>query len=173
MGRHMGRHKQYSLLLYNLKLSVGFERMPICISFHWLVRGTSPTLHWAECKGGDWKYKRGKPTVIDRKDEEDSFEKVWLIKDLSAWAELSCNLSVVLHLLVHRSKFLLWWDKNQGREINRPDMWKRPSVYGTLCVMHFHILWVSFHFTTHTSTLLSPPLMILYQSRSVCFINSL
>ena len=118
MGRHMGRHKQYSLLLYNLKLSVGFEHMPICISFHWLVIGTSLTLHWAECKGGDWKYKRGKPRAMDRKDEADSFEKVCLIKDLSAWADLSCNLSVVVHLLVHRSKFLLWWDKNQGREIN-------------------------------------------------------
>ena len=38
-----------------------------------------------------------------------------LIKDLSAWAELSCNLSVVLHRLAHCSKFLLQWEKNPGR----------------------------------------------------------
>ena len=43
----MGRHKQHSLLLYNLKLSIGLERMPICIPFHWLVVGTSPILHRA------------------------------------------------------------------------------------------------------------------------------
>ena len=43
---------------------------------------------------------------------------VCLIKDLSAWAELSCNLSAVLNPLVPCSKFLLQPDKNQGREIN-------------------------------------------------------
>ena len=58
MGRHMGRHKQYSLLLYNLKLSVGFERMPICIPFHGLVVGTSSILHRAQPKGGVGKHKK-------------------------------------------------------------------------------------------------------------------
>ena len=43
----MGRYKQHSLLLYNLQLSIGFERMLICIPFHWLVVGTSPILHKA------------------------------------------------------------------------------------------------------------------------------
>ena len=37
---------------------------------------------------------------------------------------LSCNLSVVLNPLVHRSKCLLRQDKNQGREINQTDMHK-------------------------------------------------
>ena len=35
------------------------------------------------------------------------------------WTEL--NWPVVLNPLVHRSKFLLWWDKNWGREIKQPD----------------------------------------------------
>ena len=38
----MGRHKQYNFPLYNLKLSISLECMPICIPFHWLVVSTSP-----------------------------------------------------------------------------------------------------------------------------------
>ena len=49
------------------------------------------------------------------------FGGVCLIKDLPAWAELSCNLSVVLNPLLSRCKFLLRRGKNQGRKINQPD----------------------------------------------------
>ena len=122
----MRRHTQQSLLLYNLQLPVGLECMRVCISFPWLVVGTSPVLHWAQQKGGDRKYEKREAN----RDEEDScfgvsllpcLGSVCLIKDLSAWPEPSCNLSVVLNTYVHHSKFLLWWDKNPGREINWPD----------------------------------------------------
>ena len=82
--------------------------------------GASPTLHWVQPKGY-WKGKMGKLRGIDREDEEDSFGSFELMKDLSAWTEVSCNLSAVLHLLVHCSKFLLE-DGNQGRETNQPDI---------------------------------------------------
>ena len=70
-----------------------------------------------------WKYTKGE---AKKNQEDDSFAvgllprlgNVCLIKDLSAWAELSCNLSAVLNPLVPCSKFLLQPDKNQGREIN-------------------------------------------------------
>lgn len=47
--------------------------------------------------------------VVGKKNQKVS--NIW-IKDLSAWAELSCNLSAVLNTLVHFSKFLLLWGKN-------------------------------------------------------------
>ena len=87
-------------------------------------------LLWTRCnqKEETENIKAGSQGGLDRKDEEDSFGSVRLIKDLSAWAELSCNLSVVLKLWVHCSKFLLQWDKNWGREINRPDISMLPSL---------------------------------------------
>ena len=55
--------------------------MPICISF---VGGYKPYFAQGQPKGGDWKYKMEKPSRINKKDEEDSFGSVGLIKDLSA-----------------------------------------------------------------------------------------
>ena len=121
----------------------------------------------------------GEPRGIDRKDEEDSLgisqlpclESVWLIKDLSAIAELSCNLPVVLQPLVYHSKFLLWWDKNLGREVNwcdasneysglilfKIDLYGLLAVQGTLKSIPQHhsskasILWCSAFFMVHLS----------------------
>ena len=122
----MRRHKQHSLLLYNLQFSIGLGGRPVWIPFNWLVVGTSPSLHRAWTKVGTESMKGGKPRGINRKEENcfgvsllPCLRSVCLIKDL--WAELSCNLSVVLYLLLHCSKFLLWQDKNRGREINWPD----------------------------------------------------
>ena len=55
------------------------------------------------------------------------------MKDVSAWAELSCNLPAVLHPVVCCSKFLLSHDKNQGRETNWPDK----------SISEFHFLFMS------------------------------
>ena len=95
-----GRHIQQSVLLYNLWLSISLEHMPICIPFHWLVVGASPILYRAQTKGGDRKYKKGE---AKRECGSHSFgvgllpclRSVSIIENLSAWVELSCNLSVV------------------------------------------------------------------------------
>ena len=87
----MGRHKQHSLLLYNLLISL--EPMHICILFHWLVGGYKPYfaqditkrrrleiyksgrqereggLLWGQPAPMSWRYQSN--------------------KDLSVWAELS------------------------------------------------------------------------------------
>ena len=55
------------------------------------------------------------------------------MKDVSAWAELSCNLSAILHPVVCCSKFLLSHDKNQGTETNWPDK----------SIAEFHFLFTS------------------------------
>ena len=73
--------------------------MPICIPFHWFVVGTSPILYRVYPEEGDRKHKKGE-VKRDRHEEHDSFEVNWLpclgsvclVKHLSAWAELSCNL---------------------------------------------------------------------------------
>ena len=52
-----------------------------------------------------------KPSRINTKDEKDSFGNVRLIKK-SVSVELSYNLSIVLHLLVHYFKFLYLGDNN-------------------------------------------------------------
>ena len=49
-----------------------------------------------------------------------SLIKIYLFE--LSWAELSCILSVVLNPLFCHSKFLLWWDKNWGREISQPEI---------------------------------------------------
>ena len=49
------------------------------------------------------------------------FGSVCLVKFLSAWAKLSCNLPI-LNTLIYHSKFLLWGGKNWGRKINWPDI---------------------------------------------------
>ena len=123
--------------------------------------------------------KGGEPRGIGRKDEEDSLgisqlpclESVWLIKDLSARAELSWNLPVVLQPLVYHSRFLLWWDKNLGREVNWCDTSNEYSrvisfkihllgllaVQGTLKSLPQHhsskasVLWCSAFLTVHLS----------------------
>ena len=111
--------------------------MPIRIPFHWLMVSTSPILHRAQGRRGDRKYKKGEA----KRDHQDDafgigllpcFGSVCLIKDMSAWAELSCNLSVVSHPVVC-SKFLLSRDKNQEREINWPDK----------SISEFHFLFMS------------------------------
>ena len=89
--------------------------------------------------------KGGEPRGIGRKDEEDSLgisqlpclESVWLIKDLSARAELSWNLPVVLQPLVYHSRFLLWWDKNLGREVNWCDT---SNEYSRVISFKIHLL---------------------------------
>ena len=105
----MGRHKQHSLLLYNLKLSIGLERMPIYIPFHWLVVGTSPALlAHTIAKRRRLEVWKGEA----KKDQEEGWRNsfgvsllpypgsVYLIKDVSAWL----NWAVTCLLL-----FLLQW----------------------------------------------------------------
>lgn len=75
--------------------------MPIYIPFLCLAVSTSPILHIAKLKGGDRKYKQGKP----RRKRRNSFGasllpclgSAYLIKYLSARVELTCNLSIVLN----------------------------------------------------------------------------
>ena len=134
----MGRHMQQSLLFYNLQLSIGLERMPICIPFlHWW---------WAQplfCTGHNQKEEKYIKGEIKRDCYDDSFGISWLphlgsvclIKDLSAWAELSCDLSVVLNPLVCCSKYLFWGDKNWGREINRPDKTVKTNSQSSVTVL--------------------------------------
>ena len=57
----MGRHKQQSLLLYSLGLPIGLEHAPISIPSHWPAVGISPILHRGQPKGGNQKYRKGKP----------------------------------------------------------------------------------------------------------------
>ena len=69
--------------------------------------GTSPILHRAQPKGKDRKYKKGE-VKRDRRTTPlllvcPHVLGVSVVKDLSACAELNCNLSVVLNLLVYRS----------------------------------------------------------------------
>ena len=61
------------------------------------------------------------------------FGSVGLIKDVSAWAELSCNSSALLHPVVCCSKFLLSRDKNQVTETNWPEK----------SIAEFHFLFMS------------------------------
>ena len=109
-----GRRKQHSLLLY----SICTFAFPF-IDWRWvqalLCTGYNRKEEAGSMKGGRQEGSTGRMRriplgwacshVID-----------CVIKDLSAWAELSRNLSVVLHRLTHCSIFLLQWDKNPGRE---------------------------------------------------------
>ena len=55
----MERHAQYSLLSYNVQLSIGLDGSPICIPFPdwWQVQALF--LHRAQPTGGDKNYKKG------------------------------------------------------------------------------------------------------------------
>ena len=115
----MGRHAQQSLLLHDLQLSIGLERMP------------SPFLDWRWvqalfCTGHNQKeemgsIKRGKSRGIGGRllccwSAPMSRECLCSKRSVClCWIEL--NLSVVLNPLFCPSKFLLQWDKNWGREI--------------------------------------------------------
>ena len=120
----MGRHNQSNLPLCNFKLSIGLEHMPICIPFHWLVVGTSP--YFAQ------DITRRRKLEVWKGEAKRDWQEGWrgLLwecltnkKKISAWADLSYNLSIVLHILFHCSKFLLGWDKNWQREIKHPDIY--------------------------------------------------
>ena len=76
------------LLLYNLQLSTGLEHMPISIPFHWLVVGINPILHRGQPKGGNVKYKKGKP--------RGRRELLWVWPVTISWECLSNKRSVCL-----------------------------------------------------------------------------
>ena len=123
-------NEAYCYTTHNCQSALGI--FPFVFSFidWWWVQD----LLWTGCnqKEETENIKAGSQGGLDVKDEKDSFGSVRLIKDLSAWAELSCNLSVVLHLLVHYSKSSLQWDKNWWREINRSDISMLPHWYNRI-----------------------------------------
>lgn len=109
-GRHMERHKQHSLLLYNLQLSNRLVCMPIYIPFHRLVVGTSPALlAHTIAKRRRLEVWKGEAKKDQEEGWGDSFGvsllpcpgTVYLIKDVSAWL----NWAVTCLLL-----FLLQWE---------------------------------------------------------------
>ena len=117
MGRHT--HRACCYISWNCQLALSVCSFAFPFIDWWWVQALFRTGH-----------NQKKTKVYKRGSQEESgrwllgvgllprLGNVCLIKDLSAWAELSCNLSAVLNPLVPCSKFLLQPHKNQGREIN-------------------------------------------------------
>ena len=91
---------------------------------------------------------KGKPRRVKNKDKEDFFRfrflpclgSFCLIKDLSAWAELSSKLSLILHPLVYCSKSL--WDKNLARKTNQTGREHSPTYQQKIGI---NIYWAWHH----------------------------
>lgn len=127
MGRPMGRHKQPSLLLYNLQLLNRPVCMPICILFDWW---------WVQPYFAHTIAKRRRLEVWKRETKKDKEEGwgglLWGQPSPISWeclsnkrsicmAELSCNLSVI-HFC---------GNENWGREINIAD-----SIFHVILLSH-------------------------------------